>query len=121
MIVGKIDKKKCGRLGALLGRARRNLESIGVVAVPPHALDPLEDAMGSALPHIHPTDTFRQALAENLSLVAHGQKAGLEIERPRHLREGIILGVSAGLIAAAIAGLILLLHSRAPGNEQASD
>ena len=93
-------------------RARRNLEAMGLLSVPSQSLNPLESAMDAALSHVRPPADFRQVLGENLSLAAHSRNSGLRVENPRHLREGIILGVSAGLLAALIATFILLMHSR---------
>ena len=45
-------------LSTLLGRARRNLENLGLLALPAHEFYPLESAMGQALPRFRPTEAF---------------------------------------------------------------
>ena len=77
--------------------------------------DALERAVRLALLPVAPSASFRQALRSNLSFAAQGQRAGLTVECPKPLREGIIVGVSAGLLVAAIATLVVVFRSRVSG------
>jgi len=112
MMAETLSKEHTNRWDQISVRGRRVLENLGVISVSPDALNPLEDAMPIALPHVQPPDTFRQALADNLSLAAHGQNTGPEIARPSKLRDGLAFGIAFGLVLAIIVALILLLHSQ---------
>ena len=78
----------------------------------PKTLDQLEGAVQVALPPVKPTADFRRNLRSDLALAAQSKVSGLVIEYPKPFREGIILGVAAGLFAAAVTAIVLLFHSR---------
>lgn len=69
--------------------------------------------MADAMYRVRPAASFRDALQENLVLAAQQRASGLEIEYPKAFREGMILGISAGLLAAVVATLVLLFRSKA--------
>jgi hypothetical protein len=75
-------------------------------------LGPVEDAVQVALHPVEPSADFRQSLHSNLAMAAQHRMAGLVIEYPHPFRESLILGISAGLLAATLAVLLLVLRSR---------
>jgi len=77
----------------------------------------LESAVRSALRPVAPSANFREVLRNNLSFAAQGQRAGPTIEYPKPFREGILLGVSVGLLVATVATLVLVFRSRLSGSE----
>lgn len=79
------------------------------------ALEPLEGAVQAVLRPVEPSDRFRENLRDNLSFAARRKMAGLVVEHPRPFREGIVLGISAGLLVVTIATLVLVLRSRLAG------
>ena len=79
--------------------------------------DPLESAMRIALRPVVPSSSFREALRRNLSFATQGRILGLSVENPKPFRQGIILGVSAGLLAAAIATLVVVFRWRLSNSE----
>ena len=81
------------------------------------SLHPLESAMRIALRPVVPSSSFREALRRNLSFATQGRMLGLSVEHPRPFRQGIILGVSAGLLAAAIATLVVVFRWRLSNSE----
>jgi hypothetical protein len=81
------------------------------------ALKPLESAVQDALRPVEPSARFRESLRSNLSFAARRKITGLVIEHPRPFREGIVLGVSAGLLVATIATLVMVLRSHLAGSE----
>jgi len=99
----------------LLGRLRDS----GSASKDPDSTDVLEieSAVWGALRPVAPSANFREALRNNLSFAAQGQRAGLSIEYPKPFREGILLGVSVGLLAATVATLVLVFRSRLSGSE----
>ena len=68
--------------------------------------------MQGALRPVEPSASFREGLRGNLALAAQHKMAGLVVEYPKPFREGIVLGLSTGLLAAAIAVIVLLFRSR---------
>jgi len=96
---------------ALLGRHLTDrLEMFGLWPTRPQLVEPLENAVQAALRPIEAPRAFRESLRHNLTIAAQRQAGGLVIEYPRPLREGIVLGLSAGLLAAAITVLVLLFR-----------
>ncbi|HUV94775.1 MAG TPA: hypothetical protein VMX14_08115 [Anaerolineae bacterium] len=79
--------------------------------------DPLESAMRIALCPVVPSSSFREALRRNLSFAVQGRMLGLSVEYAKPFRQGIILGVSAGLLAAAIAALVVVFRWRLSNSE----
>jgi len=105
------------RVDDLLGRLVARLQDAGLIARAPEPYDGLESAVQLALRPVAPSSGFRRALGSNLTFAAQGQQAGLAIEHRRPLRLGIILGISAGLLTAAVATLVVVLRSHAPSAE----
>jgi hypothetical protein len=93
-------------------RLFHNLRALGVVRVEPEEIDHLESVMGGALHQVHPSSGFRSHLRDNLALAAQQRMAGLAIEYPRPLRQAVLLGVSAGLLAAIVTALVFILRGR---------
>ena len=86
----------------VLGPRANGLESLGK----------LEGAVQVALPPVRPPARFRESLRENLALAARRKMSGLAIEYPRPFRDGMVLGISVGLVAATVAALVLFLRAR---------
>lgn len=80
------------------------------------AIEPLENAVQAAFRPVEPSARFRESLRSNLSFAARRKMAGLVIEHPKPFREGIVLGVSAGLLVATIATLVVVFRSRLAGS-----
>lgn len=99
-------------------RLFQNLRALGVVRVRPEELEDLELAMEGALHQVHPTADFRTHLRQNLALAARQRVSDLAVEYPRPLRQGIILGVSAGLLAATVAAIVFIVRGRAVSAER---
>jgi hypothetical protein len=95
-------------------RLLRALRALGVLRTPAQELEHVEDAMLEALPPIAPRDDFRNQLRDNLALAARQRVANLAIEYPSPVRQGILLGLSAGL-ATAMFALFLVWRSRRSG------
>ena len=100
------------RLGDLLRQLARRLPGVGPLSKNSPSSDALESAARAALRPVMPSRDFREALRSNLSFAAQGKMTGLSIECPKPLRRVVILGVSAGLLAATITTLVLVLRSR---------
>ncbi|MGI5915577.1 MAG: hypothetical protein ACOX9A_03910 [Anaerolineae bacterium] len=94
-------------------KALQMLRSVGLIPERPEALGQIEGAVQGAFSPIHPPAQFRESLRQNLMLAAQQRSSGLSIEYPTPVRESIILGVSAGVLAALVAVLVLVLRSRA--------
>jgi hypothetical protein len=82
---------------------------------PPNVPQGFEGAVQGALRPVEPSPTFREGLRGNLSLAAQHKVSGLVVEYPKPFREGIILGLFTGLLAAAVAALLLVIRSRPAG------
>ena len=80
--------------------------------------EPLEGQVRTALSPVVPPADFRQSLAENLALATQSRRSGLVVEDPRRIREGVILGISAGLAAATMGAIALVLYTRLSGAER---
>jgi len=105
------------RLGDLLRQLARRLPGVGPLSKNSPSSDALESAARAALRPVVPSGDFREALRNNLSFAAQGKMAGLSVECPKPFRQGIILGLSAGLLAATIATLVVVLRSRLSHSE----
>lgn len=79
---------------------------------PPRVPQGFESAVQGVLRPVEPSARFRESLRGNLALAVQHKAAGLVIEYPKPFREGIILGVSTGLLAAAIAAILLFFRLR---------
>jgi hypothetical protein len=86
---------------------RGNDQAAETLSVPPQ----FEGAVQVALPKVEPSARFRENLRGNLALAAQHKMTGFVIEYPRPFREGIILAISAGLLAV-VGGTILLVILR---------
>ena len=90
----------------------QTLQEAGLWPRHQNTFNQLEGAVQEALSPVRPPANFRQGLRENLALAAKGKMSGLAIEYPKPFREGIILGISAGFLAAIITTLVIILRSR---------
>jgi hypothetical protein len=75
-------------------------------------LDDVEGAVRGALTPVKPPPGFRAHLQNNLELAAKGRLSGLALEYPKPYREGILIGLSAGLLAILTAAIAVILHVR---------
>jgi hypothetical protein len=75
-------------------------------------LDDVEGAVRGALTPVKPPPGFRAHLQDNLELAAKGRLSGLALEYPKPYREGILIGLSAGLLAILTAAIAIILHVR---------
>lgn len=73
----------------------------------------LEGAVQSTLAPVQPQSGFRENLRENLALAARGRAVGLAVDAERGVRKSLILGIIAGLLAVAIAALVVSSRYRA--------
>ena len=105
------------QLGDLLGRLVRRLQGVGVSSKNSASSDALASAARAALRPVVPSSGFREALRSNLSFAVRQKMVGLSVECPKPFRQRIILGLSAGLLAAAMATLLLVLRSRPSHSE----
>ena len=105
-------EKATRRIGDWWGRWAQILVSADMRSKHPRAWDRLEGEMQLALTPVRPSPGFREGLRSNLTLAAQRRMSDLVIEYPKPYRQGIILGVSAGLLAATIAAVVLVFHSR---------
>lgn len=78
----------------------------------------LERQVQVALSPMSAPKGFRRSLADDLALAAQGKRAGVAVEYPRHLRQRVILGVSAGLVAATLGAISLILYTHLKGAER---
>ncbi|MFH1086559.1 MAG: hypothetical protein V1772_12465 [Chloroflexota bacterium] len=111
----------CGSYGAgaepisYRKRFLRNLRALGVIRTRPEEFEGLEDAMLGTMSPVAPSSGFRSRLRDNLALAARQRSVGLAVEYPAPVRQGIILGLSAGVAAAMVALLLILWQSRRSG------
>jgi hypothetical protein len=89
-----------------------NLQLLGLVDIAPEELAGLESSMGGTLPAVQPSDDFRYHLKESLSLAARQRTLGMAVEQRHTLHPGLVLGLSAGLLATTLGVLLVLLRSR---------
>ena len=103
------------RFADLRKRAGDRLRTMGFLPCSLEGIQPLEGAVQNALPPVEPSTGFRQALRDNLAIAAQRKMSGLVVEYPSPLRQVVILGISAGIVAATIATLVLVRRAR-PAN-----
>ncbi len=75
----------------------------------------LEGAVQSTLAPVRPQSGFRENLRENLALAARGRATGLAVDAEPDVRQSLYLGITAGLLAVAIAALVVFSRYRADG------
>ena len=75
----------------------------------------LEDQVQLALGPVRPPDGFRRGLADGLQMAAQRKTMGLVVEYPQPRRERIIIGLSAGLLAATLGAVAFVLYYHAAG------
>lgn len=73
----------------------------------------LEGAVQGTLQPVQPQSGFRENLRENLALAARGRSTGLAVAPPTEVRQSLYLGITAGLLAVAIAALLVFSRYRA--------
>jgi len=105
------------RLNSLVRQLVCRLQNVGPSPrnLPP--ADALERAVRGALHPVAPSTGFRDTLRRNLSFAARGRMAGLSVEHPKAYRPRIVLGVSAGLLAATITTVVVLFRLRLSHSE----
>jgi len=99
------------RLAYIGGFVGQQLQEAGLLPIS-EPLEPLEDVVQTALHPVGPSPSFRENLRSNLLIAAERKITGLVIEYPRPFREGIVLGLSMGLLATILATLALVFRSR---------
>jgi hypothetical protein len=100
----------------MIGRMKRTLRypfrAVRRLREPRRVPQGFESAVRGVLRPVEPSASFRESLRGNLALAVQRKAAGLVIEYPKPFREGVILGVSTGLLAAAIAAVVLFFRLR---------
>jgi hypothetical protein len=92
----------------------RFLQATGVLPSPPTPAfaDLVESTMEREFRPVEPSANFRASLRDNLQIAVQHQADGMVIEYPYVLRYRVVLGVSAGVVAAAVAALVLIFRPR---------
>ena len=72
----------------------------------------LESAMEHTFRPVGPSESFRANLRDNLQVAIQHRADGMVVEYPYILRYRVVLGVSAGVVAAALATLVLMFRPR---------
>lgn len=98
-------------------RLCRFLQAIRLLPSPPTPAfaDQVELAMERTFRPVEPSATFRASLRDNLQIAVQHQADGMVVEYPYVIRYRVVLGVSAGVVAAAVAALVLIFRPRAKG------
>ncbi len=98
------------RVAELNARMRQRLELVGLLPPPDEEPEPLKSAVQVALQPIRTPSNFRQSLRNNLTIAAQHRMSGLVVEYPRPWRQGVMLGLSLGFLAATVAAFVLLFR-----------
>ena len=103
-----------GRVGRWHFRIRYHLETLGLLSLSPEVASHIEDAVEESLPRVAAPTDFRERLRNNLDFVAANQASGssIVIDTPQQRSGHLIIGLSAGLLAATIAATVIVLRSR---------
>jgi len=101
-----------GRITRLL---QHPIQAVRRLYKPPSLPWGFEGAVQGALRPVEPSASFRAGLRGNLTLAAQHKMSGLVVEYPKPFREGVILGLSTGLLAAVVTALVLIFRSRLIG------
>ncbi len=90
------------------------LQATGLLPQPPTQAisEPLESAMERTFRPVGPSESFRANLRDNLQVAIQHRADGMVVEYPYILRYRVVLGVSAGVVAAALATLVLMFRPR---------
>jgi hypothetical protein len=91
------------------------LQATGLLPNPPKTMDSLESAMEHTFKPVEPSESFRASLRDNLQIAVQHRADGMVVEYPYILRYRAVLGVSAGILAAAVATLIFIFKPRSRG------
>ena len=95
----------------------QDLQILGLWPPPPEEVKEIEEIIQGNIPPVTPQAGFRKKLRDNLSLAAQRKISGIVVEYPKPFRGELIIGISAGLLAATIATLLLVFRAR-PHNAQ---
>ena len=95
----------------------QDLQILGLCPSPSEEVKGMEKIIQGSIPPVTPQAGFRKKLRENLSIAAQRKMSGIVIEYPKPFRGEIIIGISAGLLAATIATLLLVARAH-PRNAQ---
>jgi len=95
----------------------RFLQATGLLPSPPTPAfsDQVEAAMERTFGHVEPSESFRASLRDNLQIAVQHQADGMVVEYPYTLRYRVVLGISAGVVAAAVTALVLTFRPRSRG------
>lgn len=98
------------RVAELNAWMRQRLEIAGLLPPSDEEAEPLKSAVQVALQPVQTPSDFRQSLRNNLTIAAQHRMSGLVIEYPRPWRQGIVLGLSLGILAVTITAFVLLFR-----------
>ncbi len=92
----------------------RFLQAMGLLPSPPTAAfsELVESAVERTFRPVEPSESFRASLRDNLQVAMQHQADGMVVEYPYVLRYRVVLGVSAGIVATAVAALVLIFRPR---------
>jgi hypothetical protein len=108
--MGGILQRTWQRLGDLSKPMVSHFQALGLLPRFPQVPEDFQEAIQAALRPVEPSPDFRASLRHNLSLAASHKAAGFVVESPQPRREGVVLGVTLGLLAVTIAALALVLR-----------
>jgi hypothetical protein len=100
------------RLRTWWRRWLQDLQILGLWPASPKEMKGLEETIQDSISLVKPKAGFREKLRENLSLAAERKISGIVVEYPKPFRGEIIIGISAGLLAATVATLLLVHRAR---------
>lgn len=100
------------RVAELNARMRQRLEITGLLPLSDsdEEPEPLKNAVQIALQPVETPSNFRKSLRNNLTIAAQHRMSGLVVEYPRPWRQGVVWGLSLGLLAATITAFVLLFR-----------
>jgi len=112
--VGEHARRAGDLMVALWEKLCRSLQTLGLLPVPtePATSDPLESVIEHTFTPVEPSESFRANLRDNLQIAIQHQADGVVVEYPNVLHYRAVLGVSAGILAAAVATLVLIFRPR---------
>lgn len=98
-------------------RIRYHLETLGFLPLTPEIASHIEDTVQESLSRVPAPADFRERLRHNLDFAAANQASGhsIVVDMPPPRTNHLILGLSAGLLAATIATTLIIVRSRLVG------